>query len=156
MLAWIILSGMGVVLSIVGYLAFSPASAHGRPVSPCTHPSARCMCVHAKSLQLCLTFCNPLDCSPPGSSAHGILQARILEWVAMPSSKGSFWPKDRTRVSCLLHWQAGSLPLAPSGKASTMTKRHFQMWPNLPGGQNSCWEVLGNTSVELNSMTTAL
>ena len=40
-----------------------------------------CMC--AKSLQLCLTLCNPMDCSPPGSSVHGVLQARILEWVAI-------------------------------------------------------------------------
>ena len=39
----------------------------------------------AKSLQSCLTLCNPMDCSLPGSSVHGILQARILEWVAMPS-----------------------------------------------------------------------
>ena len=42
------------------------------------------LCVHAKSLQSCPTLCDPLDCSPPGSSVHGILQARILEWVAMP------------------------------------------------------------------------
>ena len=48
----------------------------------------------AKSLQSCLTLCNPLDCSPPGSSVHGILQARILEWVAMPFSRGSSQPKD--------------------------------------------------------------
>ena len=48
----------------------------------------------AKSLQSCPTLCNPLDCSPPGSSAHGILQARILEWVAMPSSRGSFQPRN--------------------------------------------------------------
>ena len=40
--------------------------------------------VRAKSLQSCLTLCNPMDCSLPGSSAHGILQARILEWAAMP------------------------------------------------------------------------
>ena len=40
-------------------------------------------------LHLCLTLCDPMDCSPPGSSVHGILQARILEWVAMPSSRGS-------------------------------------------------------------------
>ena len=46
-------------------------------------------CVCAKSLQSCLTLFDPMDCSPPGSSAHGILQARILEWVAMPSSRGS-------------------------------------------------------------------
>ena len=43
----------------------------------------------------------PLDCSPPGSSVHGILQARILEWVAMPSSRGSSGPRDGTCVSCV-------------------------------------------------------
>ena len=69
----------------------------------------------AKSLQSCLTLCNPMDCSLPVSSAHGILQARIVEWVAMPSSRGSFPPRDRTRVSYLLHWQVGSLSLAPPG-----------------------------------------
>ena len=41
-------------------------------------------CVHAKLLQSCLTFCNPMDHSPPGSSVHGILQERILEWVLCP------------------------------------------------------------------------
>ena len=45
------------------------------------------------------TLCDPMDCSPPGSSVHGILPARILEWVAMPSSRGSSRPRDRTRVS---------------------------------------------------------
>ena len=45
--------------------------------------------VHAKLLQLCLTLCDPMDHSLPGSSVHWILQARILEWVAVPSSKGS-------------------------------------------------------------------
>ena len=43
-------------------------------------------------------LCNPMDCSPPGSSVHGILQARILEWVAMPSSRGSSQPRDRTQI----------------------------------------------------------
>ena len=57
------------------------------------------VCVCAKSLQSCLSLCNPMDCSPPGSSVHGILQARILEWVAMPFSRGSSWPRDRTHVS---------------------------------------------------------
>ena len=46
----------------------------------------------AKSLQSCLTLWNPTDCSPPGSSVHGILQARTLEWVAVPSSRGSSQP----------------------------------------------------------------
>ena len=56
-------------------------------------------CVHAKSLQLCPTLCNSVDCSPPDSSVHGSLQARILEWVAMPSSRGSSQPRDQTHVS---------------------------------------------------------
>ena len=57
------------------------------------------LCVCAKSLQSCLTLCNPMDCSPPGSSVHGILQARILEWVAIPSSTGSSQLRDQTLVS---------------------------------------------------------
>ena len=57
--------------------------------------------MHDKSLQFCPTLCDSMDCSPPGSSAHGILQARILEWVAMPSSRGSSPPRDGTRVSCV-------------------------------------------------------
>ena len=48
-----------------------------------------------------LTLCDPTDCSPPGSSVHGILQARILEWVAIPFSRASSRPRDRTRVSCI-------------------------------------------------------
>ena len=46
--------------------------------------------------QMCATLCNPLDCSPPGSSVHGIFQARILEWVAISSSRGSSQPSDQT------------------------------------------------------------
>ena len=49
-------------------------------------------CVHAKSLQSCLTVWDPMNCSPPGSLVYGILQARILKWVAMPSSRGCSWP----------------------------------------------------------------
>jgi len=70
-------------------------------------------CVCAKSLQSCLTVCYPMDCSPPGSSVHGILQARILEWVAMPCSRGSSQPRNQTQVSydsctgrqILHHWR---------------------------------------------------
>ena len=51
--------------------------------------SEKSLCVCAESLQLSLTLCDPMDCSPLASSVHGILQARILEWVAIPSSKGS-------------------------------------------------------------------
>ena len=55
--------------------------------------------MRAKSLQSCLTVCHPMDGSLPGFSVHEILQARILEWVAMPSSRGSSWTRDRTRIS---------------------------------------------------------
>ena len=47
------------------------------------------------------TLCNPMDCSPPGSSVHGILQARILEWIAIPFSRGSSGPRDQILVSCI-------------------------------------------------------
>ena len=49
--------------------------------------------------QSCLTLCDPTDCSPPGSSVHGISQARILEWVDISFSRGSSQPRDRTQVS---------------------------------------------------------
>ena len=51
--------------------------------------------------QSCLTLCNPMDCSPPGSAVHGILQERILEWVAIPFSREFSWHRVRTWVSCL-------------------------------------------------------
>ena len=57
------------------------------------------ICARVLSLQSCPTLCCPTDHSPPGSSVHGILQARILEQVAMPSSRGSSWPRDWTHVS---------------------------------------------------------
>ena len=76
-----------------------------------------------KLLQSCSILCDPIDWSPPGFSVHGILQARKLEWVAMPSSKESSQPRelpnsreeDQTLL-CLLHWQAVSLSLVPPGK----------------------------------------
>ena len=57
------------------------------------------ICVHAKSLQSCLTLCNPMDCSLPGYSVHGILQARILEQVAILFFRGSSWLRDWTHIS---------------------------------------------------------
>ena len=76
-------------------------------------PVARvCACA-----QWCLTLCNPMGCSPPGSSVHGILQARILGWVATSYSRGSSRPSDRTPyVLGALHWQVDSLPLGPPRK----------------------------------------
>ena len=66
--------------------------------------------------QLCPTLCDPMDCSLPGSSVHGILLARILEWVAMPSSRGSSQPRDQTGVSCIAALHPDSLQSEPLGK----------------------------------------
>ena len=92
--------------------------------------------MHAESLQSCPTLCDPMDCGPPGSSVHGILQARILKWVAISFSRRSSWPRNQTRVSCIAgrfftNWaglpnpgieprssalQVDSLPSEPPGK----------------------------------------
>ena len=64
-------------------------------------------CVYPRSLQSCLTLCNSMDWSSSGSLVHGILQTRILEWVAMPSPRGSSYLTDQTRVSyvsCIDRW----------------------------------------------------
>ena len=75
--------------------------------------------VHAKLLQLCLILCDSMDCSPPGSSVHGLLQASMLEWVAMPSSRGSSDAgiKLGSRLLCL---QLGSLPIETPEKPSNI------------------------------------
>ena len=57
------------------------------------------MFMRAKLLQSCSTLCDPMDSSPTGSSVHGILQAGIVQWVAMSSSRGSSQPRDQTGVS---------------------------------------------------------
>ena len=57
-----------------------------------------------KVTQSCLTLCNPMDCSPPASLVHEILQARILEWVAISFSRGSSQPRDQTQVSHIAGW----------------------------------------------------
>ena len=71
---------------------------------PCDRPcDSFALCSVAQS---CLTLCDPVDCSPPGSSVHGIFPARILEWVAISSSRGSSHPKDQTHgYPFLLTWR---------------------------------------------------
>ena len=71
------------------------------------------ICVHAKSLQLCLTLCDPVDCSLSDSSVCGILQARILEWVAVSFSRGSSQPRS-------LALQADSLPSEPLSSVQSL------------------------------------
>ena len=79
------------------------------------------MCVHGKSLQLCLTLCDPIDHSPPGSYVQWVLQARILEWVACPPPRDLSHPGIKCVSFYVLHWQAGSLPLVPPGKSLIIT-----------------------------------
>ena len=99
-------------------LSFSLLSSHMWPWSHTTHHNqfskysvaavdlALCwcwkrVCVRAQTLQSCPTLCDPMDFSPPGTLIHGILQVSILEWVAMPSFRGSSWPRDWILVSCI-------------------------------------------------------
>ena len=84
-------------------------------------------CLVAKS---CSTLCDPMDCSPPGSSVHGISQARILEWIVISFSRGSSQPRDQTLISCickwiLYHWAAIGLPYTHT---HTHTHTHTQIW----------------------------
>ena len=82
----------------------------------CTWPLEKphvCLVAH-----LCSTLCNLVDYSPPGSWVHGILQARILEWVAIPISRGSSPPRDWPGSPAL---QADSLPWDPPGKTAALT-----------------------------------
>ena len=68
-----------------------------------------------KSIQSCPILCDPMNYSPPGSSAHGIPKARMLEWVAISSSRESSQGSNPSLL-CLLHWQVSSLPLVPPRK----------------------------------------
>ena len=76
----------------------------------------RCM-----NVQSCPSPYNPMDCSPSGSSVHGIFQERILEWVAISFSRGSYLGSN-THLLCLLHWQADSLPLHHLGRRLPVSK----------------------------------
>ena len=87
--------------------------------------------MHAQLLQSCPTLCDPMDWSPPGSSVHGILRTRILEWVAMLSSRDLPDPGINLRLLCLLHWQADSLPLSHWRSPRTYTNTYLcktKMW----------------------------
>ena len=110
------------LLSFAKLLMFSPILPGLRIYYvPGTILNALYICVHTKSLQLCPTLCSSMDCSLPGSSVHGILQARILEWITMPSSRDLPDPGMNTHLLRLLHWQVGSLLLAPPGKPTLHT-----------------------------------
>ena len=125
-----------------------------------------CVCMCA---QMCLTLCDPMDCSPPVSSVHGISQAKILQWVAISFSRVSSWPRDQTCISCFscigrqipYHWTTWeslwadwgvakvNCPWWLSGKESACNARDMSSIPGLgtslgEGNGNplkySCWE----------------
>ena len=104
-----------------------------------------CVCawVHFKLLQSCLTLCDPMDHSLPGSSVHEILQARIVEWVAMPSSRGSSWPSDQTHISYISYICRKAV--APHSSALVW----LIPWAEEPGGLQS----MGSLRVEHNWVT---
>ena len=120
-------------LGLLDYTAEMQASAcwetdvisHSGYVTSCFWCETMLEFVYAQSLHLCLTLWDPMDCSPPGFSVHGILQARILEWVAMPSSRGSSWSRHQTWVSYVPVLQEDSLPLVPHGKPHACTYFHI-------------------------------
>ena len=89
------------------------SSTQGGPHTSCV------LCVVAQS---CPALCNSMDCSTPGSSVHGILQARILEWVAMPSSSRSSQPRARTQVSRIA---GGFFTVWATRKAPTYPREDF-------------------------------
>ena len=96
--------------------------------------------------QLCPTFCDPMDCSPLGSSVHGILQAKVLEWAAMPSSKGSSQPRDRTWVSAIEprspSLQSDSLLSEPTGKPKNTGVGSLSLLQRIFPTQESNWSLL--------------
>ena len=92
-----------------------------------------CMCVciyiyiyiHAKSLQSCWALCDPMDCSPPGSSVHGDSPGKNTGVGCHALLQGIFPTQGlNLHLSCLLHWQAGSLPLVPPGNYNVHPQIH--------------------------------
>ena len=97
------------------------------------------LCVHARLPQSCLTLCNPMDWSLPGSCVHRILQARILEWVVISSTRGSSAPRDQTQVSsnsCL-----GRRVLLPLRHVESPKNKHYSLTLWIKVMKNSCWTL---------------
>ena len=101
------------------------------------------VCAHAQSLQLSPTLCDRRDCSLPGFSAHNILQARLLVWVAMPSSRGSFWLGDQTCISYIAGRFFTAEPLEKPEMLSTIYEKYhacFAYLNQFPSWHPFWWE----------------
>ena len=114
---WTLFSSYRHPLLVLRTLMFTSGSV------PYEHPwhadvSNVCACVLSCFMS---DLCAPVVCSPPASSVHGIPRARILEWVAISSSRGSSWPRDWIQVSCVGRWE--SLPLSRQGSFWMPVKR---------------------------------
>ena len=106
--------------------------------------------------QSCPTLCGPMDCSPPGSSVHGIFQIRILEWIAISFSTGSAWPWDWTCVSCITGgfftcWAIRKAPLMGLYHPKTSTGPHLRASrpKSLPQPTRACPVFCFHTLCEL-------
>ena len=108
--------------------------------------------------QSCPTLCDPMDCSPPGSSLHGILQARVLEWGAISFSRGSSQPRDRTRFSRISGGRSNlwatreALKSVLNGTKATRTQMIMLMWAKNINTLN----ILHNTANEYSILTLQL
>ena len=94
--------------------------------------------------QSCLTLCDPMDRSLWGSSVHGILQARILEWVAISSSRGSCWPRDWTHTSCVSCITDGLYPLSHRGSPNKLSRRQWRAMQTVPNGRHCFYKFFQN------------
>ena len=96
------------------------------------HSIVNWLCMHAKLLRSYPTLCDPMDCGPPDPSVHGILQVKTLEWIAMPSSKGSYRSMDWSHVfwgSCIADRFFTAKPLGDGGLGSEFSRLD---WSGLP------------------------
>ena len=131
----LLVSLLSVFVGIHLYKANAPGPCHWLRV-----PGGLCVLVAQK----CPTLCSPIDCSLPGSSVSGIFQARILEWVAIPFSRGSSWPRDQTQVSCVAGrfftiW--ATREALPGGVVARIQQSHGHDLTSISGGEpKSCFQ----------------
>ena len=100
------------------------------PIHPSIHPSSASAATAAKSLQSCLTLCDPIDDSPPGSPVPGILQARTLEWVAISFSNAGKWKVKVKSLSCV--WLLATPWIAANQAPPSMGFSRQEYWSGVP------------------------
>ena len=130
------------------FFALQPGSFH--LANSCVGVGSVCV---RSVVQSCPSLLDPMNCSPPGSSVHEIFQARILEWVAIFSSRGSFWPRDPACISCiscigrrilyqLCHLESPGVTIQPSNSTPQHITKRIE---NKCLPQNLCMNVHSST-----------